>query len=116
MTGDRESAAASPGARMLVRDLVQVASPAGRSAPLRGDALGAVDVVEDAFILCEGGRIIEVGRMRELGRVDGIGGELIEIDGSGKSALPGLVDCHTHACFGGDRVEEYALQGARSEL
>ena len=30
--------------------------------------------------------------------------------GRGKSALPGLVDCHTHACFGGDRVEEYALR------
>ena len=35
---------------------------------------------------------------------------LVEIDGRGKSALPGLVDCHTHACFGGDRVEEYALR------
>ncbi len=24
--------------------------------------------------------------------------------------MPGLVDCHTHACFGGDRVEEFSLR------
>jgi imidazolonepropionase len=26
--------------------------------------------------------------------------------------VPGLVDCHTHACFAGDRVEEFALRAA----
>ena len=35
--------------RLLVRDLAQVATPAGREAPLRGSMLAAVDVVEDAF-------------------------------------------------------------------
>jgi imidazolonepropionase len=28
------------------------------------------------------------------------------------SAIPGLVDCHTHACFGGDRVEEFSLRAS----
>ena len=35
-----------------------------------------------------------------------------ELDGRGRCAVPGLVDCHTHACFGGDRVEEFALRAA----
>jgi imidazolonepropionase len=35
-----------------------------------------------------------------------------ELDGRGLCALPGLVDCHTHACFAGDRVEEFALRAA----
>jgi imidazolonepropionase len=94
---------------LLVRDLAQVASPAGRDAPLRGTALGTVDVVEDAYVLCEDGRIAEVGRMRDL---KPLGREVDELDGSGRCALPGLVDCHTHACFAGDRVEEFALRAA----
>ena len=42
--------------------------------------------------------------------VDAAGGDLEEIDGRGLSAIPGLVDCHTHACFGGDRVNEFSLR------
>lgn len=93
--------------RLLVRDLAQVASPAGRAAPLRGRALRDVDVIEDAYILCEDGRIVEVGRMRSLGSA---GSEVEEVDGRGLSAIPGLVDCHTHACFAGDRVDEFSLR------
>jgi len=36
----------------------------------------------------------------------------VEIDGGGLSAVPGLVDCHTHAAFGGDRVDEFALRAS----
>ena len=45
--------------------------------------------------------------MRELGSLDG---DVEEVDGRGLSAIPGLVDCHTHACFAGDRVEEFSLR------
>ncbi|HEY4621623.1 MAG TPA: imidazolonepropionase [Gaiellaceae bacterium] len=95
--------------RLLIRDLAQVASPAGRSAPLRGEALGGVEVTEGGFVLCEEGRISAVGRMHELPR---LAGEVEELDGRGLSAVPGLVDCHTHACFAGDRVEEFAHRAA----
>jgi imidazolonepropionase len=95
--------------RLLVRDLAQLVTPAGSAAPLRGRALGDVDLIEDAFLLCESesGRIVEVGGMRDLGQLDG---EVEELDGSGRCAVPGLVDCHTHACFGGDRVDEFELR------
>ncbi len=95
--------------RLLVRDLAQVATPAGREAPLRGGDLGAVEVVENAFVLCEDGRVVAVGPMRGLRELEG---DFEELDGSGLSAVPGLVDCHTHACFAGDRVEEFALRAA----
>jgi imidazolonepropionase len=95
--------------RRLVRDLAQLATPAGSEAPLRGAALGEVEVIQDAFLLCAGGRIEGAGRMRDLPSLDG---EIEEIDGHGLSAIPGLVDCHTHACFAGDRVDEFALRAA----
>jgi imidazolonepropionase len=95
--------------RLLVRDLRQLATPAGSTAPLRGRALAEVDVVEDAYVLCIDGRIAEVGRMRDLGSIDGA---VQEIDARGLAAIPGLVDCHTHACFASDRVEEFSLRAA----
>jgi imidazolonepropionase len=99
--------AAGGGRRLLVRDLVQLATPAGEGAPVRGTAVGNVDVLEDAYLLCDGDTIAGVGRMRDLERIDG---EVEELDGSGLCAIPGLVDCHTHACFAGDRVAEFALR------
>jgi imidazolonepropionase len=93
--------------RLLVRDLEQVASPSGRDAPLRGEALGSVDVLENAYVLCERGEIVAVGRMRDL---TALAGPVEELDGRGLCAVPGLVDCHTHACFAGDRVEEFSLR------
>ncbi|HEY6963091.1 MAG TPA: imidazolonepropionase [Gaiellaceae bacterium] len=79
--------------RLLVRDLAQVATP-------------GVDVVEEAYVLCDGGRIAAVGRMRDLV----VDGEVEELDGRGLCAIPGLVDCHTHPAWGGDRVHEFSLR------
>jgi imidazolonepropionase len=92
---------------LLVRDLAQLATPVANGAPLRGRELGAVDVVENAYVLCEGGRVASFGRMRDLPTPTG---EVEELDARGLSAVPGLVDCHTHACFAGDRVEEFELR------
>jgi imidazolonepropionase len=93
--------------RLLVRDLAQVVTLAGSDAPLRGADLARVEVVEDAYVLCADGHIVEVGRMAGLGR---LAGEVEELDGRGLCALPGLVDCHTHACFAGDRAGEFELR------
>jgi imidazolonepropionase len=96
--------------RLLIRDLEQLASPPeGQGRPLRGRRLGDVEVVEDAYVLCAGGAIESVGHMRDLEVPEG---ELMELDGRGRCAIPGLVDCHTHACFADDRIEEFSLRVA----
>ena len=81
---------------LLIRDLAQVVSPG--AAP-----------VEDAYVLCDGAQIVEVGSMAALGPR---GGDVEELDGRGLCAVPGLVDCHTHPAFGGDRVEEFSLRAS----
>jgi imidazolonepropionase len=95
--------------RVLIRDLAQLVTPAVHGAPLRGRALGEVDVVENAYLLVTDDRIESVGPMSALPRLEG---EVEEIDGRGLSAIPGLVDCHTHPAFAGDRAEEFALRAA----
>jgi len=92
---------------LLVRDLAQLVTPPAGPAPLRGDALATVELTEGAFLLCENGLIAQRGRMRDLGPLPG---DVVEIDGRGLTAIPGLVDCHTHACFAGDRADEFALR------
>jgi imidazolonepropionase len=92
---------------LLVRNLAQLATPAGGDAPLRRSALRDVTVLEDAYVLCRDGKVEALGRMSELGP---IAGDVEELDGRGLSAVPGLVDCHTHPAFGGDRVEEFSLR------
>jgi len=92
---------------LLIDRLGQVASPAGAGAPLRGEALGAVDVIEDAAIAIVDGRVAAVGQRDQVLAVHG---ELPVHDAGGRAAIPGLVDCHTHAAFGGDRVGEFDLR------
>ena len=95
--------------KLLIRDLRQVVSPASTAAPLRGDALADLDPIDGGYVLCDGPTIEAVGRMSDLGSLDG---EVAELDGRGLCAIPGLVDCHTHPAFGGDRVEEFALRAS----
>jgi imidazolonepropionase len=95
--------------RLLIRDLDQLATPRGSTAPLRGPALADVEVLERAYVLVEGDRIAGIGCMSHL---ESLGDDVEELDGRGRCAIPGLVDCHTHACFGGDRVDEFALRSA----
>ena len=94
-------------ARLLVRDLAQVATPVPGAVPARGRDLHTVEVIEDAYVLCAGATIESVGPMRELTVT---AGDVEEVDGRGLCAIPGLVDCHTHPAFGGDRVEEFSLR------
>jgi imidazolonepropionase len=95
---------------LLIRDIAHlVTHRASEAAPLRRATLGAVDVIENAFVLCDDGLISSVGEMRELPRLDGA---VDELDATGACVLPGLVDCHTHVAFAGDRVDEFSLRAA----
>jgi imidazolonepropionase len=92
---------------LLLRDLAQVATPAAQGVVARGAALRAVTVIENAYVLCDGGTVRSLGRMRDLPAAVG---DAEEVDCSGLCAVPGLVDCHTHPAFGGDRVAEFSLR------
>jgi imidazolonepropionase len=96
-------------ADLVICRLAQVASPAGEGeGPLRGAALGEIDLLEgDIWIASQFGEIVAVGHGFELRPRLELTEDAVIVDALGMVAVPGLVDCHTHACFGGDRVDEY---------
>ena len=62
----------------------------------------ALGVVEDAAVAVTGGRIAWVGPRAALPA-----GATRTHDCGGAWLLPGLIDCHTHLVFGGDRAAEF---------
>jgi imidazolonepropionase len=94
---------------LLIHDLEAAVSPQG-TGPLRGLDLGELEVHTPASIAISGDRITAVGPPREVLREVPSGAEYETLDGRGKVALPGLVDCHTHAAFLGSRAAEFELR------
>ncbi len=66
------------------------------------------------FITVAQGRIERIGSMHEL---DAKLRARAEVDGDGALLTPGLIDCHTHLVYAGDRAREFELrlQGASYE-
>jgi imidazolonepropionase len=69
-----------------------------------------LEIFTQAGILMEGEYIQKVGAWTAL-KKEYPEAELHELDGD-FVALPGLVDCHTHMCFGGSRARDFALRNA----
>jgi len=62
--------------------------------------------IRDGAIAVKGGRIAWMGPAADLpGRPADLAASVVRLDG--EWITPGLIDCHTHAVFGGDRVAEW---------
>jgi len=81
-------------------------------ATMDGPAEAPLGVIEDGAIAARDGRIAWVGRRAEL---PGPAAEVVDCEGGW--LLPGLIDCHTHLVFGGNRAAEFEqrLAGATYE-
>ena len=73
----------------------------GAPGPRRGAALRDLGVIPQGEVLVADGRIAAVGE-----KVDAPAGAEV-VDAAGRVLLPGFVDCHTHACWAGDRLDEW---------
>ena len=97
-------AAPSARASILIDNIGRLATPAGAGAPLRGADLGRLDVTEGAAVAIVDGTVAAAGPREQVRRAHG---DLETFDAGGRAAVPGLVDCHTHAVFAGDRAAEF---------
>ena len=80
-----------------------------RVATMQQDAATPYGLVEDAAIAVEGDRIAWVGPEREL-PADLQQQCTRRHDAGGALLTPGLIDCHTHLVYGGDRAAEFELR------
>ena len=101
-----------------IRQLLSLRS--NTTGPRRGRELSELGLIEDAAVLCVGGRIASVGKTKDAVRDSWIKKnrrKIREIDCSGKVVLPGFVDSHTHPAFTAPRLVDFEqrISGATYE-
>jgi imidazolonepropionase len=79
-----------------------------RLATMRADAAEPYGLIEDGALLVEGETIAWVGLRAELPAQLASGA--IHHEAGGALITPGLIDCHTHLVYGGDRAHEFELR------
>ncbi len=92
----------------------------GKPGPRRGSELKELGIIENAAVLCVGGKIVSVGTTKDAVRdlwTRKHRKKILEIDCTGKVVLPGFVDSHTHPVFMKPRLVDFErrIEGASYE-
>ena len=85
---------------LLIRN-ARILTVAGPTLARRGPELRELGVIPNGEVLVADGRITAVGEKVEAPDA----GEVI--DAAGRVLMPGFVDCHTHACWAGDLLDDW---------
>ncbi|MFG0314596.1 MAG: imidazolonepropionase [Phycisphaerales bacterium] len=88
---------------VLIKD-GRVLTLAEGARPRRGGALGVLAAIDGCDVRIEGDRIVEVGCGLGADGVDRV------VEAHGRVVMPAFVDAHTHACWAGDRLDEWELK------
>lgn len=100
---------------LLLTNIGQLATLRGTAGSRRGAALNEIGLIQDAAVLCAGGRIAAIGKQREVLRDPWLRKnkrKIHEIDCGGQVVLPGLIDSHTHPAFMEPRLIDFEKRTA----
>lgn len=99
-----------PSPTLIIRNARVLTFPGAPGTAVRGEALGEPEIIERADVTVSSGRITRV-TARKTGAVtrkpEAAPAGATEIDANGRVLMPGFVDCHTHACWAGSRLDEW---------
>jgi imidazolonepropionase len=103
-----------------IGQLLTLRSASAKAGPRRGAELKELGVVQNAAVLCVGGKIVSVGATKDALRDPWLKKhrkKVTEIDCAGKVVLPGFVDSHTHPVFVSPRLVDFEkrIEGASYE-
>lgn len=76
----------------------------GSDSPRRGTAMRELALIDNGTIVLRDGTIESVGASIP------IPDDAEPIDAQGRVVMPAFVDCHTHACWAGERLDEWELK------
>ncbi len=91
---------------LLIKNIGQLVTVGGNQ-PKSGSEMKELNIIEDAYLVAEGSRIVEFGPSQN--HKDTKHYEEV-IDAEKKVVLPGFVDPHTHLVYGGDRSYEFKMR------
>lgn len=89
-------------ADLLVTNTSQLVTLRGPARPRTGAEMRDLAIIDDGAMHIRDGVIVAVG---PRAAVSAPGAEII--DAGGRIVLPGFIDAHTHAVFGGNRADEF---------
>jgi imidazolonepropionase len=103
-----------------IGQLLTLRSLSAPPGPRRGSELGNLGIIENAAVLCIGGKIVSAGKTKDALRDSWRKKnrkQITEIDCAGQVILPGFVDSHTHPAFANPRLVDFErrLAGATYE-
>jgi imidazolonepropionase len=93
-----------------IGQLLTLRSSSHNPGPRRGPELAELGIIEDAAVLCLGGKIVSVGKSGDALRDSWLKKNrktVIEIDCEHQVVLPGFVDSHTHPAFVAPRLMDF---------
>lgn len=88
---------------ILIRN-ARILTLAGSDLPRRGAEMRDLGIIPQGDVLIEGGRIAAVGPDINIPDTPDT------INAAGRVLMPAFVDCHTHACWAGDRLAEWEMK------
>ena len=85
----------------------QLAQVHDDGAARRGASQGEMHLIEDGAVAIRDGVIVAVGRTSDV-MAEWDDSFVSTLDATGRTVVPGLVECHSHPIFAGERHAEYA--------
>lgn len=95
---------------ILVKNIKQLVQTENKKITFRaGKEMQTLPTIENAFLLTEGEKIKDFGKMEDLNpeKLNKIKEPIEEIDASGRFVFPSFCDSHTHIVYAGSREVEY---------
>jgi len=106
-------------ADLVIRNIGQLLTmdPTSGGVGDAADPLAGLGLILDAAVAVQGEQILFAGKESDLSAPVELTEKTEVIDAGGRVVLPGLVDCHTHLVFAGNRAHEFSrrISGASYE-